>query len=141
MRTLAVLFVLLTPVQDEDRIKFEQEKLEGTWKVIRAESDGQKVPDDALKGFKMVFKGDTYTAHIGEDKTEGTYKLDLRKSPRRMDILPKTGSDKGKVQLAIYQLQGNMLTICGAQPDKDRPTKFDTKDQPGCSLMVLRRVP
>jgi uncharacterized protein (TIGR03067 family) len=78
---------------------------------------------------------------MGERKQEGAVKLDPSSQPRAMDIVHKTGPNKGKTERAIYLLAGNTLTICGAEAGQDRPTEFSTVGKPGHTLLVLRRRP
>ena len=150
MRCLGVLLLAVgslacsVPVlarADEDRVKEEQERLQGTWKAVSIEAGGMKLPAQQVKDFQLVLKGNQFTGLAGKHKFEGTYTVDPDKNPRRMDILPTSGPDKGKVRRAIYALQGNTLRICGAEAGKDRPTGFKTEDEAGASLIIYRRVP
>jgi uncharacterized protein (TIGR03067 family) len=71
---------------------------------------------------------------------EGTFKLDAGKEPRKIDLAITTGNDKGKDQLGIYQLTGDMLKVCFAAPgSKDRPTEFASKANPRTLIVVLQR--
>jgi uncharacterized protein (TIGR03067 family) len=132
---------LAAPGPNADRVKQEQDKLAGTWAVVSVEAGGVRLPAKDVKGFKLIFKGETFTAAMGEQKQEGTVKLDPSRQPRAMDIVHKTGPNKGKTEQAIYLLAGDTLRICGAEAGKDRPTDFSTVDKPGYTLLVLRRQP
>jgi uncharacterized protein (TIGR03067 family) len=133
-----VLFTAFTFGQGE--AQKELEKFQGTWVVESVVADGKEVPSDVVKAFKMTFKGDTYTVLIGLEKTEGTFRIDPTKEPKTMDIIPDNGPDRDRIQRSIYAFDGDKLKICGAQPGKDRPTSFETKDKVGYSLMILRKA-
>lgn len=141
-RFLSLLAVVLCAAFTfaQDAAQTELAKFQGTWVVESVVADGKEVPSDVVKAFKMTFKGDTYTVLIGQEKTEGTFRIDPAKEPKTMDIIPENGPDRDRIQRSIYAFDGDKLKICGAQPGKDRPTSFDTKDKVGCTLMVLRKA-
>jgi uncharacterized protein (TIGR03067 family) len=147
-RRLAALCLLLTPLaahalqSADERVKREEEKLAGTWRVVSVEADGQALPAKQFRGLKMTFKAGKFTAQREQgDKQEGTYKLDPSKNPKRIDIARKDGPPEGRNQLAIYSLAGNTLKICSDNSDKDRPDGFTTRGKEGRVLMTLRREP
>jgi uncharacterized protein (TIGR03067 family) len=147
-KRLAAVCLLLSPLaahafqSAEDRLKREEEKLAGAWRVVSVEAGGQAVPQTQFRGLKMTFKGGKFTAQKGAgDKQEGTYKLDPSQSPKRIDISRKNGPKEGRDQLGIYSLAGNTLKICTFGSAKIRPDSFDTRDRPAATLMTLRREP
>jgi uncharacterized protein (TIGR03067 family) len=126
---------------DPGRVKEEQQRLEGTWKVISGEAGGMPLPLEVTRNFKLSFQGSTFITQVGDQKREGSYTVDPGKSPRTIDITLSSGPDKGKTQLAIYSVLGNTLRICGAEPGRERPTGFETRDKAGVILLMLRRLP
>jgi uncharacterized protein (TIGR03067 family) len=136
----ALLLVAAFAAGQNDAQK-EQTKFQGTWAVESATADGKEIPSDVFKTFKMTFKGDNYTVTMGQEKIEGTFRLDAAKNPKAIDIVPDNGPDRGRVQPGIYEIDGNKLKICGAMPGRERPTNFDTKDKPGQTVLVLRKQP
>jgi uncharacterized protein (TIGR03067 family) len=145
MKTFLCVLALLSarplaaPAPEKNPEAEALQKLEGAWVVARVEVDGMKVPAELVKDFRLDFKGHGYTMRHGQERHEGKIKIDPTRKPATLDIMPETGSDKGKTQLAIYFLQGNLLTICGAAPGKERPEDFDTKGKKAVTLLVLRR--
>jgi uncharacterized protein (TIGR03067 family) len=88
----------------------------------------------------VVIKGDHFVLKEGDKQNEATLKLETAQSPRRIDLVVKAG-EKTEVFRGVYQFDGDDLQICAtAEPGKDRPTGFATKDVPGVGLMTLRRV-
>jgi uncharacterized protein (TIGR03067 family) len=147
-RRLAAVCLLLFPLAAhafqtaEERAKREEEKLAGTWEVVRVEADGQALPAKQFRGLKMTFKAGKFTAQMGQgEKQEGTYKLAPTKNPKQIDIRHKTGPLAGRDQLAIYTLAGNMLKVCSGGSAKERPDGFETRGKEGRVLMTLRREP
>ena len=64
----------------------------------------------------------------GGNTDRGTCKVDATTSPKTVDIT--TGADgpsKGRVILAIYELNGNTLKVCYDLEGKDRPKEFKSE--------------
>src|SRR5208283_26079 len=141
MRPVALLlmttgFLVVSGVLAQD--KKETEKLDGKWLVISVERDGK--PDDSLKGAVRTNAGDSYTLTPKDGKgIPGTFKVDPTKKPKTMDMMPGEGRYKGKTLLGIYELEGDTLKICFAEPGKDRPSDFASKPGSGVVLAIHKR--
>jgi len=109
----------------------------GTWVVESVTRDGKA--DDALKGASRVHDAGKYTlTPAGGKATTGTYTVDAGKSPVTIDMKPDAGRYKGKTLLGIVKTDGEHLTICFAEPGKDRPTAFEARD--GWVLAVHKKA-
>ena len=69
--------------------------------------------------------------------------LDNSKKPAHMDMT-QTARGKTETVLAIYKIEGDLLTICfsrGArgQPSSERPTGFESDEATKSDLLVLKR--
>jgi uncharacterized protein (TIGR03067 family) len=125
-----------------ERLKREEEKLAGSWRVTAVHVNGMILPAKQVPDLQLTFKNGQFTARLGKDKPqEGTYKLDPSKNPRTIDLDRTSGPDQGKKQVSIYELTGNTLRICACEAGSDRPTDFDTNDKPGYTVLILKRVP
>jgi uncharacterized protein (TIGR03067 family) len=144
-RLLVVVLVLGFGVAAGPRpemVERERQRLEGTWKVTRADAGGTPIPQKEFRDLRLTFKGDKFTARRGDDDAqEGSFTIDPTKNPKEMDITRRNGPARGQKQLAVYQLNGDLLTICSCESETERPTGFDTREQPTWTVMVLRRVP
>ena len=141
MRRLAMVTILFaaTVLCAQDTTK-EMEKLNGVWVVASAESGGTKIPNDSVKDFKLTIKDGAFTALVGGVESKGTLKIDPTRKPMTMDIALDAPADKGKTQLAVYDLQSGVLKICAAEIEKkDRPADFETKDKPGVTLLIFKK--
>jgi uncharacterized protein (TIGR03067 family) len=132
-----VLFVGFAVAQGE--AKDDLAKFQGNWVVESVIVEGKELPAEVVKVFKMSFKDGDYTVLIGQEKTEGTFRLDPSKNPKTIDIVPDNGPDRGRKQPGIYAFDDDKIKICAAQPGKERPTNFETKDKIGYTVMTLRR--
>ena len=121
----------------------DQDALQGLWQAVELEHQGQKAPDAVVKRFQVRIKGDKLVFGPGTDDREHTFSLDPAAKPKAMDLVPSDGPAKGKrLPCAIYQLEGDALTIC---LDKDgsankRPSAFKTAAGDGFTLLTLKRV-
>jgi uncharacterized protein (TIGR03067 family) len=132
------------PVGD-DAVKKELAKLEGTWQVVGVEENGVKLPEDKLREAKgtVTLKGDKHTLEYG-GRSQGTVsvKIDPSAKPKRYDLIIADGPDKGKIQLGIYELDGDTWKLClnkqaGAET---HPTEFSGKAGSGWVLVTLKKT-
>jgi uncharacterized protein (TIGR03067 family) len=114
-------------------------KMAGTWKTTLHEADGKTATKDEIEKTqgKLVVKADKYDVFFGDKAIdEGTIKLDASKKPRQIDAITK----KGGTMKGIYKIDGDKMTVCFAQPGKDRPTEFKTQKGTGQMLLGYERV-
>ena len=123
MLGIGLLVLSLTNTNAEET----QKTIEGTWIPVSAEVGGQKLPDDALKGTKLVLKDGQYFYHNDRGVDQGTYKLLTVDDSQAMDINGTEGPNKGRTFLAIYELSGDSLKICYDLEGKARPKQFKTE--------------
>lgn len=145
MRTLLVacalaLAGLVSARADEDAAKKEQKALQGTWKVVAAEQDGE--PLDRIVGGTMTVKDNNF--HIktaGGSELKGDLILDPAKSPKHVNLAHQDGPLKDKTWQGIYELKGDVLKICYAEADseKERPTEFKTLKNSRLLFVELKR--
>jgi len=131
----------------------DAELLQGVWKIISGEEEGQKQP--VPPGVRWTFKGDKLIVKENEKLIGlGTCHLKVAKPANQMDgaavppdpqmgstaDLPKDMEIEKTPVLAIYRLSGNTLTICAAKPGKPRPKTFSTRKGDDSALIVLERI-
>jgi uncharacterized protein (TIGR03067 family) len=102
----------------------DKEALQGTWNFV-----------SGLREAQMLIAGDHFTVHFASGEIYvGTYHLDASRKPKAMDLFISEGPERhrGKTALAIYDLDGDHLIWCPAEPgvgDRLRafPPEADTK--------------
>jgi uncharacterized protein (TIGR03067 family) len=140
---MAVGFVGVALVLAQDAAG-EAKKLQGVWEPVAVTAEGKKIPeaDVAKSGMRFTLAGETYKVTVQGKLVEGgTFKVDPGKSPRTLDLTITEGDDKGKMQLGIYKLDGEALTV--ALPptgSKARPTAFESTAKNQVELTVFRRA-
>jgi uncharacterized protein (TIGR03067 family) len=136
LQPLIILLAFLAPPAPDDADLFK-----GSWKVTTLDTPEQKSKSEDLKDVEVVFEGDKYRQTQGAVLEEGTFKLMPDKNPRAIDFAIKSGPDKGKDQLGIYQFDGDTLKICVAKAgSKTRPTDFALDSGSDRLLMVLKKA-
>ena len=94
----------------------------GTWIPTDGMSAGKKLPDNFLTNVKLMLNQGKYTVVVGEDKEEGTYKVDTSKTPYAIDVEATMGPNKGKKIPAIVEIKREdtvlsyVLDLRGARP-------------------------
>ena len=145
MLQLLALASCVLAAPPDDVVRREQQALDGNWRLVSAEQDGQRMPARQANDFSLTFKNGRFISSqggnkLGGHKQTGTYTLDPTKNPKTIDVVPDAGPDKGKSWSLIYIVQDSTLRICCRGIGEDRPTSFDTKDQKGVTLMVFRHA-
>jgi uncharacterized protein (TIGR03067 family) len=126
----------------EEAVMKDLGALKGTWTVVSADRDGKKLSDEQVKGVRFTI-GENGKALVKKGEQvlfEGTIKIDPTKTPRTEDATQTSeGENKGKTTLSIYEIEGDALKICSAEPGKDRPAEFSSKPGSGRFLRVFKR--
>jgi uncharacterized protein (TIGR03067 family) len=117
----------------------DRKKLQGEWTLVEGFMNGGAIPEKDLKEFKLTFKGDRFTLQVGDKTYVIPCELDPSQKPKAIDARPADGAFKGKTLRGIYQVAGDALKMCFANPDKDRPTEFTSRGKSIHILMVLKR--
>lgn len=132
--------LLIAADAGKDKAAKEGTKLEGTWTIASVVRNDNPLPEDRLKDARIVFQGETFTHKQGEKTlAKGRFRLDPGKKPGVIDLVVK-GEKKEETTLGIYELEGDVLRICGARPGQERPTKFEARDGSGHTLMTCKRA-
>lgn len=142
-KTLALILALsivpaTLPADDNAAARAELEKFAGTWQLVSAVKDGKPTPDEVISKIRVVIRDGKHTVYFGDDVAvkEIPFTVDPSQDPKTStDTLPD-----GKVINGIYKLDGDSLTSCVAEPNKDRPTEFASKAGLGHTLRVFKRV-
>lgn len=97
--------------------------IEGTWMPIAAYISGRVVPVRELRVARLVLQGGDYeivdpSEHVLD---RGSYRIDDSKRPREVDIIGVEGPYAGRTLLAIYELDGDLLTVCYDLEGTERP--------------------
>src|SRR3954468_13460916 len=86
---VASLLVGAVPKEDGAKvIQKDEAMLQGRWRAIGGEVDGEKVEENKVSGAYFVFKGNTLVVEDGgRVNAKGVYRLDPTRSPKTIDII------------------------------------------------------
>jgi uncharacterized protein (TIGR03067 family) len=128
----------------------EQQALQGKWYAVADERFGKPLPPERVERIRVIIDEDTLRfiesskqdAALGVAPQDETtqFALDASQEPKAIDILVSKGPHAGKWAAGIYKLEGDVLRLCWAEPDKPRPTAFTTAGGTAAESVVLRRA-
>jgi len=132
------LAIVLTAETARSGDKKEQEKLQGTWSMVKWSGGKPRPKKD--KDLELTFKGDKVTIKSGAEPEagEGTYSVDPTKKPKELNMHFENG--KKLTHYAICELNGDTLKICNFDSDKKfqgRPKELVANEE--TILVVLKR--
>jgi uncharacterized protein (TIGR03067 family) len=127
-------------VPDDDELRDELKRQEGTWTVTSSTFDGQQAPEDVVRSIKRIVNDD-HVAWKRDGKQFAGTKIELHptRNPKTIDVIPDDGPSCGQHVLGIYKQEGDELTICMAAAGQPRPKEFKAEKRSGCTLRTYRR--
>lgn len=137
---------LLTPKEEskegqdlanDNAIKKDRKQIEGTWRIVALEVNGNKAMDEDAKKLAVVNGSDGSWSLRSEDKeiSKGTSTIDPTKKLKTIDFTPTEGAGKDNFYLGIYELGEKTRKLCFAPPGKERPTEFSST--PGSEIVLV----
>jgi uncharacterized protein (TIGR03067 family) len=113
--------------------------LQGAWVLVAVEEGGVPLPADVppeRPGPLWVFGPERVRMGQGGREEWAAYTLDTSTQPHSLALTPTTGPDAGQPVQGIYTREADRLTICLAEPGRDRPATFSS--EPGSGQVVFR---
>src|SRR5438309_5414462 len=97
--TLLTVLCLLAADAPKDDAKKEQDKLQGAWKTVSAERNGEKAAPEAAERLRVIFKGDKLSMKDSDQEARevATFKLDSAAKVKTIDLMLTNGPEKGKI--------------------------------------------
>jgi len=104
--------------------------LDGSWRPIAAWVDGQVLPVRELRVARLVLAGGHYQILDRGDRVidSGDYLIDASVVPRSMDIIGVDGPNAGRTMQAIFEQDGDLLTVCYDLDGAIRPETMEPSE-------------
>ena len=137
---LATVLAVAIPVPAQDAGKEAVAKavasIQGTWLIVTI--NGQSLGDAGME-MSLTFTDDKYAQTTNGNVDErGTIKIDPAKKPMTIDLNITEGNDAGKLQLGIFEITGDTMTMkLGAPADGIRPTGLSQSD--GTLFVIFKK--
>ena len=135
---LAVTATSATADDTKDKvIKKDRKSIEGTWRIVALEFNGNKSTENDAKKFSVVNGSDGTWSLLsaGKEISKGTSTFDPTKKPKCIDFTPNEGGGKNNHYLGIYELGEKTRKMCFAPPGKERPAEFVSV--PGSEIILI----
>ena len=129
-------------IADDDVVKNELKRHQGTWIATSSTFDGQKAPDEIARSIqRIVTENHVVWERNGKRFAGTTIELDPKHDPKNIDVIPDGGRNRGERILGIYKLDGERLCICMAVAGQPRPKEFKAEKGSGWTLQTFERRP
>lgn len=141
-KTLLALTVCFSLAADaaDDAVKKELAAIEGEWYMAGGERDGRALPRNLVSNARRICKGNETTVLVnGQLFMKAKFTVDPAKQPKSLDYEVTEGRNQGTKQLGIYELDGDTMKICLADPGAERPMDFVTRGKRGYTVGVWKR--
>jgi uncharacterized protein (TIGR03067 family) len=116
-------------------VSAELAPLQGEWAPVEVVVNGEKATEEQLTSLKLKIKGNQYTLEMGDNTSQGSFKLKEGATPKNMDVT----TDSGEAVAAIYEVSGDTFKVCYAMDGGDRPTEFKSTAGSNLILTVYKR--
>jgi uncharacterized protein (TIGR03067 family) len=129
---LVALLMVTTPASADDphdeALQQERKLIEGTWRIVALEINGNKLGNEDAKKITVVNGPDGAWSLLSEGKevAQGTNLFYPTKKPKTIDFTITAGGGKGNVHRGIYGLGEKSRRLCFAPAGKDRPAEFSS---------------
>lgn len=125
----------------DEAIRKDNKLIEGTWRIVALEINGEKSKEEDAKKLTVVNGSDgTWSLRSdGKEISKGTSTIAPTKKPKTIDLTPTEGGGKDKAHPGIYELGEKTRKLCFAPPGKDRPTRFSCTPGSEHILVTLER--
>ena len=99
--------------------------IQGTWDIV---STGKAGEPESASGRQFIFTADIMTFIVNEMSRPGIkYNLDATKKPKEIDTSHELDPGKPIIQLGIYSLNGDTLSMRLAPAGAPRPARLEPK--------------
>jgi uncharacterized protein (TIGR03067 family) len=111
-------------------------RLQGEWIPVQLTLDGSPMDKKFLSFGKLVRKGNHTLVTFGSPIIDAQTRTH---DGNQIDYLLNTGPTKGRIQLGIYEIDGDQIRVCMGAVGDPRPTEFESQPGSGRTHSVWKR--
>jgi uncharacterized protein (TIGR03067 family) len=131
-------------IQELPPSQSDEVRLQGMWKAVMVERNGNALAEAERDKVGITFKGDKMKWTIGGNSYEGALKLDPSRYPKEIDFYRENRRSRPTKIKGIYSLVGETLVVClvdsvseeNEPQNEARPFRFVTR--PGERLVYMQ---
>lgn len=128
-------------VMEKKAEKFDATKLMGKWQVTEGVRAGEEVAAERLEMAVITFEKNKITIPAGDDEFVMSFTINADETPIEIDMKIDSGpAPEGSAAVGILKLKGDTFMLCYNAVGGDRPKKFESTEQNGCFLFVMKPV-
>ena len=118
-----------------------QRALEGAWAPVAVSVAGQTLEPAELRVRYLLIEGEGYRIIDGSNRVvdSGHYTLGAEATPAAIDIVGEHGPNAGRTLCAVYELNGDELTMCYDVEGGERPASLAPRRDRAQLLITYER--
>jgi uncharacterized protein (TIGR03067 family) len=101
--------------------------LEGSWRLVSTTFESEYC-DEEFRNVIITYRKGRYTSTSKSGIDTGSYTVDTRTNPSRMDDTRDTSCAPTVTHRYVYQIDGDRLRIAGDRLNSKRPASFNDPD-------------
>ncbi|GBD37325.1 hypothetical protein HRbin36_02456 [bacterium HR36] len=117
----------------------ELARMQGEWRAIAGERDGQLRPRAFLEALRVRVEGEVLILELGQRRQRLRMILHPELRPKAIELVHLDGKEQGEVWQGIYALQEQRWRLCLSPPNVPRPDDFLTRPGTGRELLLLEK--
>jgi uncharacterized protein (TIGR03067 family) len=131
LMTAALIGVPSFAVAQQAAEKTAASALVGSYTIVAGEKDGEKIPDERIKGSSVRIAENAISTFDKEQKETyaATYTLDTSREPWRITMTSTIATVKGEVAEGLIKKDGDTVQFIYAVRGGEIPTDFTTEDK------------
>jgi uncharacterized protein (TIGR03067 family) len=115
--------------------------LEGEWAMVAGVFNGAVMAGNMVKWCRRITRGNVTSVVAGPQvMLKATFTVNGSSNPHAIDYVNLEGTNAGKPQAGIVELNGEILNVCMSAPGDPRPLEFASKAGDGRSYTTWRLI-
>jgi uncharacterized protein (TIGR03067 family) len=128
--------ILLKRLKDKKQDAADWKAIQGKWQCTKYERSGRPASEYAVE---FTIRGKQLSFKTEHETFNATIDLDASAVPKHVTWVEQVEIAQLEFD-GIYILEGDTLLICLPRSEFPRPKSFESTEENGCSLIILKRI-